>query len=411
MKIIHTADWHLGNTFHRHNREAEHKYFLKWLLNVLKEENADALLVCGDVFDSSNPSASAERLFYNFLQEATEYLPGLQIVIIAGNHDSAARIEAPSSILHRQNVYVRGLLSHTAEGMPNWAEMMIPLGERDKSVASCTCVAIPFLRTADLPAGKTLEEGLRQYFQEAQRYVRKSDYKRLPCIAMRHLYAQGAEISDNEHSERLVVGGQDMVSCDVAGKGFAYIALGHIHKAQCVDSNLQMYYAGSVLPMSFSETHYTHGVQVIEIEADGSIAVARRTYNPLRSLLTIPKKGNATPDEILSLLGELPTRDKNDDEDTWPYLEIRILADRPTPELLNDVTQMLQKKAVHFCRMVAQHVVSTNENPQHIGLEHLRTFSPLQMAEAIYKERYGTTIPEPMRKRFGQVLSTLQENQ
>ena len=79
MKILHTADWHLGNTFHGHNRLLEHRHFLAWLLNVLKEQQPDAMIISGDVFDSANPSAAAEELLYDFLLKATLAVPGLPI--------------------------------------------------------------------------------------------------------------------------------------------------------------------------------------------------------------------------------------------------------------------------------------------------------------------------------------------
>lgn len=95
MKLIHTADWHIGQSFYGYNRDNEHQMFFEWLCAVIKREKADALLIAGDVFDSPNPPASAQRLFYHFLRKATEENPQLQIIIISGNHDSAARLKLP----------------------------------------------------------------------------------------------------------------------------------------------------------------------------------------------------------------------------------------------------------------------------------------------------------------------------
>ena len=97
MKILHTADWHLGNNFHGYDRTDEHRHFLRWLLEVMEEKQPDVLIVAGDVFDTANPSARAEELLYDFLLRATQTVRGLQIVLIAGNHDSAGRLEAPAS--------------------------------------------------------------------------------------------------------------------------------------------------------------------------------------------------------------------------------------------------------------------------------------------------------------------------
>ena len=99
MRLLHTSDWHLGHTLHEAPREEEHAAFLAWLVATIGERDVDALLVTGDVFDSSNPPASAQRSWYRFLVAAGQCRPGLQVVAIAGNHDSAARLDAPREVL------------------------------------------------------------------------------------------------------------------------------------------------------------------------------------------------------------------------------------------------------------------------------------------------------------------------
>lgn len=90
MKIIHTADWHLGNVFHRHNRVAEHRHFFGWLRDTIVQQQPDALIVSGDIFDGPNPAAEVQRLFYDFLTHLSVEHPGMSIILIAGNHDSGA---------------------------------------------------------------------------------------------------------------------------------------------------------------------------------------------------------------------------------------------------------------------------------------------------------------------------------
>ena len=120
MKIIHTSDWHLGNSFHGHSREAEHAHFLGWLTEKLTQQQPDALIISGDIFDSANPSAAAENMFYEFLARAGEVVKGIQVVVIAGNHDSGGRLEAPAGLLKMHNVYVRGMLKTTPDGEPDY---------------------------------------------------------------------------------------------------------------------------------------------------------------------------------------------------------------------------------------------------------------------------------------------------
>ena len=104
MKILHTADWHLGQTFYEYDRREEHLHFLEWLKQQIRQHEIDVLLIAGDVFDSPNPSAESQRMYYRFLREVTSENPSVQIIIIAGNHDSAARLEATPHCppLHRR---------------------------------------------------------------------------------------------------------------------------------------------------------------------------------------------------------------------------------------------------------------------------------------------------------------------
>ena len=151
LKLIHTADWHLGQTFFGYDREAEHEAFLGFLTNLLVERETDVLLIAGDVFDVTNPSAGAQRRFYRFLREANRLNPGLQIVIIAGNHDSAIRLEAPNPLLEELNTSIVGIVGRTDSGEIDLASLVVPLrnraGERE-----ALCLAVPFLRQGDYPA-------------------------------------------------------------------------------------------------------------------------------------------------------------------------------------------------------------------------------------------------------------------
>ena len=127
MKLIHTSDWHLGQLFHGHERHAEHQAFLDWLIGQLQEREPDALLIAGDIFDHANPSGQSQGQYYRFLAEARRHCPKLDIVVIAGNHDSAGRLEAPESLLEAFGVRVIGQLQ--PDGNPSRA--LVPLHDRD----------------------------------------------------------------------------------------------------------------------------------------------------------------------------------------------------------------------------------------------------------------------------------------
>lgn len=111
MRVVHTADWHLGQELYSFDRGVEHEEFLRWLSDQLVDLDADALVVAGDLFDSVNPPVTAQRRLYQFLHRVTNSMPSLQIVIVGGNHDSAARVELPAPLLDEQRVTLVGGMS------------------------------------------------------------------------------------------------------------------------------------------------------------------------------------------------------------------------------------------------------------------------------------------------------------
>ena len=150
MRLLHTSDWHLGQSLHNFDRQYEHQCFLDWLLETIVSEQADALLVAGDIFDNANPSAASQRQLYAFLQQARARAPQLDIVVIAGNHDSPGRIEAPGPLLEVHGTTVVGYPHRDAEGNIAMERMLVPLTGKDGAIAAWV-LAVPFLRHGDVP--------------------------------------------------------------------------------------------------------------------------------------------------------------------------------------------------------------------------------------------------------------------
>lgn len=402
MKIIHTADWHLGNTFHGHSREEEHHHFLEWLLAQIIIQKPDALVVAGDIYDTANPSARAEEMLYAFLLRVTNALPGLQVVLIAGNHDSGGRLEAPSDLLKLHNIYVRGVVRFTEKGEPDFSNLLLPLSPRDTKEAACVCLALPYLRSNDCPPGYTIEKGISYYLEELIKCYRKSDYRGLPLLLAAHFYAAGAEICESEHSERLVVGGSEAVNSSILPSDLSYIALGHIHKGQRVKSASQAFYAGSPLPMSFAEVGYRRGVMLVEIDGEGNTVTTRLDYSPRRALMTIPdRKGEAfSPESALESVARLPKRKKNDENMDYPYLEIRVRESQPEPDLLYRLTEALADRAVLLCRCLRSGSDGTTKG-ESTEKETRETFTPLDLARICFRKEYkNAEMPQPLVDRF-----------
>ena len=149
MRLLHTSDWHLGQNFFGFSRQYEHQQFLDWLLLVLVEQQIDVLLIAGDVFDTANPPSSAQQQFYQFLCAAKLKTPHLQVVIIAGNHDSPTRLEVPMPFLAAFDMVVVGQVNRQQQHI-DLEKFVISLRNAQGQIEAW-CLAIPFLRPSDVP--------------------------------------------------------------------------------------------------------------------------------------------------------------------------------------------------------------------------------------------------------------------
>ncbi len=410
MKIIHTADWHLGNVFHRHNRVAEHRHFFGWLRDTIVQQQPDALIVSGDIFDGPNPSAEVQRLFYDFLTHLSVEHPGMSIILIAGNHDSGARLEAGEELLRLHNIFVRGTVWKDAEGETYFERMILPLAPRGSDTAEVVCYALPFLRPADYPAGLSVQDGLRHYLTNLDKRLKKTAFKRLPVVVAAHFYAHGALIQAHEHSERLVVGGQDMVEIDTMGKAYAYVALGHIHRPQAVGNCANVRYAGSPLALSFSERDYKRAVNLVEIDTQGHVETTSLFYTPLCALISLPDRGALDPQEALSRLRSLPDSQPDDDREAYPYVEMNIRLAQPEPELRRRIGEIIEHKAVKFCRITTStyREQSAQDDTQRPAVENsLHSQAPIDIAKQYYTARYGNEMPEALVERFNIAVNSI----
>ncbi|MEG0518601.1 MAG: exonuclease SbcCD subunit D C-terminal domain-containing protein [Bacteroidales bacterium] len=387
MKIIHTADWHLGQTFFEYDRKREHTQFLAWLREQVTAHSVDVLLVAGDVFDTPNPSAQSQRQYYTFLKEITAENPALQIIIIAGNHDSAARLEAPNPLLETMNVTVRGVVRRTEDGDIDCANLIVPL---DKG--GC-CLAVPYLRQGDYPDSATYAEGVQAMYREL--FERVQD-KNKPIIAMGHLQATGSDISQNDRAERTIIGGLECISPEAFNSQIAYTALGHLHRAQRVSGRENVRYAGAPLPMSFAEKNNKQGVTLVTIT--DTTEIERLEFDAPIKLMSIE------PLPLVEVLAEIEKLPDGEVCETSPFLEIKVLITEPEPSLRMQIEKALEGKNVRLARVEAKMCSSENNKPT-ISYEELQKINPLDMATDIFKRKYGgDAIPQTMKELLETVI-------
>lgn len=408
MKILHTADWHIGQLFHEYDRTYEHQQFLNWLVDTLQTEQIDVLLISGDIFDISNPSASSIKMFYSFLNKAIKLNSDLQIVITAGNHDSASRLEAPKPLLESSNVHIIGLVEKDAEGNIDYQKLLVPIHDDSKNV-KIWCLAIPFLRMGDYPTilncANPYTEGVTALYKDAFEYASLKKQDRQTIIAMGHLHTHHAEVSDLDKTERLIMGGVECIPATAFHQDIKYVALGHIHKAQRIGGKEHIRYSGSPLPMSFSELNYKH--QVIVFELDEEISELKSIEIPLSvPLQRIPQ----TPlplHEVIGLLDNLPIMDNN--LQTVPFLEVRILLDGPEPALRHKVETALAGKRVRLAKIDVKYPASTLQAPEFITPDELSGLQPIDVFGKVYQSRYNIDVPNDILQLFKQVAEEVNQ--
>ncbi|SDM59807.1 Exodeoxyribonuclease I subunit D [Franzmannia pantelleriensis] len=406
MKLIHTADWHLGQSFHGQERHAEHRAFLTWLLDTLVARQADALLVAGDLFDVVNPSLRAQELLYDFIVSAHQRLPMLDIVLIAGNHDSGNRIELPAALMKRLRTHALGRVSWLDDGTLDAEHLLVPLTDGD-GVTCAWCLALPFLRPAEVTGGAAdaaAPENARNDYVAGiervhQQLIAAARDKRQPgqaLVAMSHAHLHGAAVS--EASERpIVIGGEESIPASLFPTEIAYVALGHLHRAQQV-GEARIRYSGSPLPLDFSEVDYPH--QVVEVTLDGDSLTASEAIRVPRPVAML-RIGPAPLEKVLAELEALED-DPALARERWPWLEVRVELEAPIPDLRAQVDAALDGKSLRLLRLERRLPrVAEQADTARVDLESL---GPRKLFERTWQARWGEPPGEAVMADLDQLL-------
>lgn len=273
MKILHTSDWHIGSTLYGRKRYDESEQFLQWLVETIKNQSIEALLVAGDIFDTSTPSNTAQELYYRFLNEASK-TTCRHVIVTGGNHDSPSFLDAPKALLKAFNVHVVGSAAEREE------DEVLVLKDAHNNPEVIVC-AVPFLRDRDVRQSSEgesyrdkenrLVEGIISHYQKVYEEAHKEQNelgKSLPIIGMGHLFIVGSSIykrSGEPSGERdLYVGSLGQVPADRLPP-FDYFALGHLHIPQKVAGSEIIRYSGSPMAMNFDEIHQQKSVVIVDI--------------------------------------------------------------------------------------------------------------------------------------------------
>ncbi len=396
MRILHTSDWHLGKTLEGHSRLKEQELFLEELITIVEERNIDLVIIAGDIYDTSNPPAAAEKLFYDTIGRIANYGERC-VLVIAGNHDNPDRLEAASPLANTHGVILLGNPSSQVEKgnygnieILESGEGYINLRIKDEEAV---IVALPY------PSEKRLNEIFSTGWDEdikresysrrvGQIMERASQKYREDTInlAVSHLYMIGGAESGSERPIQL--GGTFAVESSMLPKA-QYIALGHLHRSQTVPgTQKRARYSGSPLQYSRSEAQNSNCVYVIDV-LPGQDAHIEEVFLK-----------NHKPIEVWKCTSIEDAMEKcraNMGRDIWAYLEIETDREitqqqmKDMKDLVTDIVQIYPR-----FRDIDGEMDIDEEEYQHLQMDEL--------FKAYYRSVYGADIPQELLDLFYEII-------
>lgn len=390
MKFLHTSDWHLGATLREHPRDYEHDQFLRWLTDVVVEREIDAVLLAGDLFDVANPSHRALALWYGWLEAMNSRAPETRIVVIGGNHDSAARLDGPAGLLRALRIHVVGGMTEETGTDP----LLIPLPDRSGSVRAWVG-AVPFL-------GAVSSERVTAVYHQVSAQLRERAAPDHALLLMGHLAVAG-ERGERVESEREIFGGLENVAVGTFPADIAYVALGHLHRAQAPRANVV--YSGSPLPFSFAEQGYEHRVVVVDLqERPGQrpdVAVESVFVPRAVEMQTWPAEGSFTVDAARAQLESLPP--PRAAADTLPLVQVRLAATAGASDQ-RDLEELGLKRDVRLLQIRVDAVARVDGAVARA--RPLRELEPLDLLVHEWGVKYADEpLPDAVRAAFDLVVS------
>ncbi len=390
MKIMHTADWHIGQRLHERPRLDEHKQFLEWLLDSIQEHQVELLLVSGDIFDTSLPSADATNLYYQFLYRLFDETEAYT-VITAGNHDSPRHLEAPQKFLKMGRIYVVGLAAEPTECV-----FTFPPDNPRVAVA-----AVPYLSESELQhisfeteleKSERYRERLKTFYQQCVALMPAE----LPKIVMGHLFVQGGKESNSERT--IQIGGATAIHASDFPEGVDYVALGHLHRPQAINGmGYPIRYSGSPIPLRFNETNYRKKVYLLDVSDAGT--------PPMHQEIDIPVFR-----ELCTVAGDLNTVLTRAVTEAWDgkYIQVKLKLDTPEMGISDKIREAFHQHGGHVLSVE----VDLPEQRQGQDLPPIEDMhQPLEIFEQFYMERFNKSPDECLMQTFAELSELVAEEQ
>ncbi len=381
MKILHTSDWHLGHTLYNFDRTEEQTSMLEQITDIVEKHKPDVLLLCGDVYHTSQPSAAIQTLLSDTLVKIHQAHPEMKIVMTAGNHDSGSKHEIFRTPWRALNVYAIGQLEKD-----HLDEHIIEVPGKGY------VIAIPYVNERNIPEG---------FFQQLLDRVAERNTEGLPVVMSAHTTVKGCDFTGHDHATEFTVGGIDSFELEQMGEGYDYLALGHIHHEQFVRSGKHnVRYSGTPIAVSFDEA-YSHSVSLVEIERHNAKPIVKSIetieINNPHPLVTLPTTGFASWEEAKRLLNKYP-----DNISAYIRLNVEVDGFLP-PEAYMEAVDLTKDKQCRFCYINAKRKETEQTDTKTLTVQEFQSEEPIELAKR-YAEYVGVNFDEEMTEMFNDVM-------
>ena len=395
MRLIHTSDWHFGQTLRGNSRNAEQEYFITQLITYIKEYKPDALLVSGDLYDSSTSTAETDNFFRIQILRIHQAAPDMHIIMIAGNHDGYAKQEADAKLWELGNITVVGHIA-TRDGQVDYDRHIINLENKG------FILPVPFTRFyPTMPQDDALNLRKSYFYDRLLKRVATLNTGNLPVIMMGHLNYEGAEIAEQES---LVRGGEDPTTAKELGTGYDYLALGHIHYPQ---THNRARYSGSPIAINFSEG-YEHSVTLVEINRHGEMP--QLTELPVKQLFGMKKFVQQPELTLTEFLKDIENHIGN----TPNYLRLALIQDEEPfttkEQIINSFVEQ-NDKWIYCGYDTIQSATATKSESTVLTPQQLENNDPIDLAKQYYKEKNGSDMSEALQQLLQQAIDNYQQIQ
>ena len=394
FKFIHTSDWHLGQNFYNYDRSEEQRDFLRQLADIVRQQEPDALLISGDIFHTAAPSNAAVNLYVEEMLNIGQACPKMDIIVIAGNHDSASRLDSDRRLWKLARVTVLGSIARNQDGCADLDRHIVRVG--DKGIIA----AVPFAYSASFPQveGKETDRDGRQkvYFQALLDRANAQNSDGLPVVLMAHLAVNNSDFTG--HDRNMVM---ECVEIGALGEGYDYAALGHIHRPQDVSERAR--YCGTPIPVSFDE-QCEHSVSIVTIDGHGSRPVieTKRIKN-LKPLHTIPAD---EPVVFETALGLLQSYDPTDSA----YIRLNVKVAQYLPHGAQEQAAMaVEDKQCRLCDIKKTATMVIAERPSQLSIEEFNKMQPIEVANRYFITTTGEPMTEKQQEMFNYIYRLVQE--